>query len=88
MHLPSRVLNSNHNLKNGELKPTNVLNKVSPSRNLSTNPRELHIPKSTPKNPKGNNEDIKNKSKLDKVFCKNEAWQEANIMFREVLKQK
>jgi hypothetical protein len=34
------------------LKPTNVLDRASPSRNLGTNLKELHIPKSTPKKPK------------------------------------
>jgi hypothetical protein len=53
---------------------TNVLNKTSPSRNLGTNPEELHTPKSTPKKPRKDGGDKKKKLKLDMVLCENEAW--------------
>jgi hypothetical protein len=55
---------------------------------LDTNPKELHTPKSTPKKPIGNGGDKKKKLKLDMVLCKNKAWQEANAVFRELLKRK
>jgi len=41
---------------------------------VGTNPEELHTPKSTPKNPKGDGGDRKKKLNLNKVLCKNEAW--------------
>ncbi len=63
-----------------------ISNRALPLGNLGTNPKELHTPKSTPKNLKGDNGDRKNKLELDKVLCKNEAWQEANVMFREFSK--
>jgi len=47
--------------------------KASPSWNMDTNPKELHTPKSIPKNPTWNNKDKKNKLKLDMVLCKNKA---------------
>jgi hypothetical protein len=52
----------------------NISNKTSPSRNLGTNPRELHTPKSTTKKPKGDSGDRKKKLELDMVFCENKAW--------------
>jgi hypothetical protein len=70
------------------LKPTNVLDRASPSRNLGTNLKELHTLKSTPKKPKRDNGDKKKKLKLDRVFYENKAWQKANIVFRELLKRK
>jgi hypothetical protein len=42
-----------------------VLDKTLPSRNLGTNPKELHTPKSTPKKTKRDGGDM--------VFYKNEA---------------
>ncbi len=51
-----------------------VLDRTSPSRNLGTNPKELHTPKSTPKKPKGDGGDMKKKLKLDRVLYDNEAW--------------
>jgi hypothetical protein len=61
-------------LKNGELKPIDVLDRASPLGNVGTNLEELHTPKSTPKNPKGDDGDIKKKLEFNKVLCKNEAW--------------
>jgi hypothetical protein len=51
-----------------------VLDRASPSRNLRTNPKELHTPESTPKKPKGDGGDMKKKLKLDRVLYNNEAW--------------
>jgi hypothetical protein len=74
MHLPSKVFKFISNLKNEELKSTDVLDKAKPSRNLGTNPKELHTPKLTPKKPKRDNGDMKKKLELDRVLYKNEAW--------------
>ncbi len=65
-----------------------VLDKTSPSRNLDTNPKELHTPTSTPKKPKGDGGDKKKKLEFDRGFYNNEAWQEVDIVFRKLLKQK
>jgi hypothetical protein len=63
-----------------------VSDKTSPSRNLGTNPKELHTPKSAPKKPKGDGGDRKKKLELDKVLCDNEAWRKVDIVFQELLK--
>jgi hypothetical protein len=55
------------------LKPTDILDKNLPLGNLGTSPKELHTPKSIPKNPKEDGGDRKNKLELDRVLCKNEA---------------
>jgi hypothetical protein len=68
------------------LKPTNVSDKASPSKNLDTNPKELHTPKSTPKKPRGDGGDRKEKLELNRVFCKNKVWRKVDIMFHELLK--
>jgi hypothetical protein len=47
-----RSLHSNYDLKIEELKQMDVLDKTLPSRNLGTNPKELHTPTLTPKNQK------------------------------------
>ncbi len=65
-----------------------VLDKSSPSKNLGTNLKELHTPKSTSKKLEGNDGDVKKKFEFDKVLCENEAWRKANIVFQELLKQK
>jgi hypothetical protein len=62
------------------------LNKTLPLGNLGINPKELHTPKSTPKKPEGDGGDMKKKLELDKVLYENKAWQEANIVFRELSK--
>jgi hypothetical protein len=87
VYLP-RFLNSYHDLKNEKLKPMDVLDRALPLGNLDINPKELHTPKSTPKNPKGDGGDMKKKLKLNLVFCENEAWQNDDIMFQELLKWK
>jgi hypothetical protein len=46
-------------LKSEESKQTNILNRISPLRNLGTNPKELHAPTLTPKKPKGDGGDMK-----------------------------
>ncbi len=69
----SRSLNSDHDLKNEELKLMDVSNRTSPLGNLDTNPEELHTPKSTPKTPKGDGADMKKKLEFDRVLYKNEA---------------
>jgi len=79
MHLPFRVYKFRSNLKSEESKPTEVLDKVLPSRNMGTIPKELYTPKSTPKKPERDG-DKKKKLELDRVLGK-EAWQEANIVF-------
>jgi len=61
-------LNSVHDLKNEKLKPTDVSNKASPTRNLGTNLKELHTPKSTTKKLEGDNGDRKKKLQFDRVF--------------------
>jgi hypothetical protein len=65
-----------------------VSNRTLPSRNLGTNPKELHTLKSTPKKLEGDNGDMKKKLKLDKVLYENEARQKVDIMFWELSKQK
>jgi hypothetical protein len=50
-----------------------VSNRTSASRNLGTNPKELHTPTSTPKKLERNNGDNKKKLEFDKVFYENEA---------------
>jgi hypothetical protein len=52
------------------------------------NQEELHTPTSTPKKLEGDNGDKKKKIKLNNVLFENEAWQEANTMFQELLKWK
>ncbi len=64
IYLP-RSLNSYYDLNIEESKPMDVLDKTLPSRNLGTNPKELHTPKSTPKKTKRDGGDM--------VFYKNEA---------------
>jgi hypothetical protein len=63
-----------------------VSNRTLPSRNMGTNPKELHTPKSTLKKPRRDGGDTKKKLELDKVLYKNEAWRKANIVFREFSK--
>jgi len=58
----------------------------SPSKNLGTNPKKLHTPKSNPKKPRGDGGDKKKKLELDRVFCENEAWRTVDIVFHELLK--
>jgi hypothetical protein len=65
-----------------------ILNRTSPSGNLGTNPHELHTPTSSPKKPKGDDGDRKNKLKHDKVFCEDEVEQEVDTMFQELSKWK
>ncbi len=65
-----------------------ILDRASPSRNLGTNPKELHTPKSTSKKSKGDNGDKRKKLKFNRVLCENEAWQEADIVFQKLSKQK
>jgi hypothetical protein len=62
------------------------LNRASSSKNLGTNLKELHNSTSTPKKPEGDNGNKKKKLKLNRVLCENEAWQEADIVFRELSK--
>jgi hypothetical protein len=50
-----------------------VSDRALPSRNLDTNPKELHTPKSTPKKPRGDGGDKKKKLELERVLCDNEA---------------
>ncbi len=50
-----------------------VSNKALPSRNLGTNPKELHTPTSTPRKTKGDGGDKKKKLEFDNVLCKKEA---------------
>jgi hypothetical protein len=45
-----------------------------PSRNLGTNPKELHTPTPTPKKLEGDDGDKIKKVKFDKVFCENKVW--------------
>jgi len=52
----------------------NISDRASPLRNLGTNPKELHTPKSTPRKPEGDGGDMKKKLELDKVLCENKAW--------------
>jgi hypothetical protein len=73
VYLP-RSSNSYHNLKNEKSKPMNISDRASPLRNLGTNPKELHTPKSTPRKPEGDGGDMKKKLELDKVLCENKAW--------------
>jgi hypothetical protein len=73
-------------LKNEKSKPMDISDRALPSRNLDTNLEELHTPKSTPKKPKRDGGDKKKKLKLDKVLYKNKVWQEADIVFWELLK--
>jgi hypothetical protein len=73
MHLPSKVSKFISRSKNEKSEPTNILDKASPSRNLGTNPKELHTPKSTPKKLEGDDGDRKKKLKLDKLLCDNKA---------------
>jgi hypothetical protein len=60
-------------LKSEELKQMDVSNKALPSRNLGTNPKELHTPTSTPRKTKGDGGDKKKKLEFDNVLCKKEA---------------
>ncbi len=55
---------------------------------MGTNLKELHTPKSTPKKPEGDGGDMKKKLEFNMVLYENKAWQEANIMFWELSKQK
>jgi hypothetical protein len=48
-----------------------VSDRALPSRNLGTNPKELHTPKSIPKKPRGNGGYRKKKLELDIVLCEN-----------------
>ncbi len=64
------------------------LDRCSSSKNLGTNLKELHTPTSTPKKLKGDNGDKKNKLELDMVFCDNETWWKADIVFEELSKWK
>jgi hypothetical protein len=66
----------------------NVLDRASPSRNLGTNPKELHTPKSSPKKLEGDDGDMKKKLELDRVLYENKVWQEADTMFQELSKWK
>jgi hypothetical protein len=55
-------------LNNEESKNTKVLDVALPSTNLGTHRKDLHTLTSTPKKPKGDNGDMKQKLKLDKVL--------------------
>jgi hypothetical protein len=75
-------------MKNEKSKQTNILNRISPLGNLGTNPEELHTPTSTPKKPKKDGGDMKEKLELDKMLCENKAWQEVDIVFQKLSKWK
>jgi hypothetical protein len=50
-----------------------VLNRALPSRNLGTNPKELHTPTSIPKKIKKDGGDKKKKLEFNNVLFENEA---------------
>ncbi len=80
IYLP-KFLHSNHNLNNEKSKDTRALDVTLPSTNLGTHRKDLRTLTSTPKKPKRNNGDMKQKLKLDKVFYKNIAYTTTHLEF-------
>jgi hypothetical protein len=68
-------------LNNEKSKDTRALDVTLPSTNLGTHRKDLRTLTSTPKKPKRNNGDMKQKLKLDKVFYKNIAYTTTHLEF-------